>query len=101
MIGWIRLLDDKIALVAGSGVALEGEVEAAIVVTRTLTLTVSIPLLAIFSSRQEIEGGSVFLPESLKQLSFALRCQIRRKVVCNNPDESRNLKSYSTSLWRV
>ena len=31
MIGWIRLLDDESAIVAGSGVAPEGEVEMAIV----------------------------------------------------------------------
>ena len=60
-------------MVAGSGVAPEGEVEAAIAFRRTLTQTFNIritPLLAIISSRKEIEGGSVLLPDSPKQLSF-------------------------------
>ncbi len=32
-----------------------------------------IPLVAMFSGHQEIEGGSVFVPDSPKQLSFENR----------------------------
>ena len=80
MIGWIRLLEDEGAIVAGSGVALEGEVEAAIVVMRTLTLSFNIPLVAIISSRQEIEGGSSFLPNS-KQLNALMSDQTKACIV--------------------
>ena len=37
MIGWIRLVDDESAIVAGSEVEPEGEVEAAIAFRGTLT----------------------------------------------------------------
>ena len=82
MIGWIRLLEDEGAIVAGSGVALEGEVEAAIVVMRTLTLTFKLPLVAIISSRQEMEGGSSFLPKSrTKQLNALMSDQMKACIL--------------------
>ena len=72
MICWIRLLDDEVVIVAGSGVAHEGMVEAAIVFTRTSTVTCNVPLVAIISSRQESEGGSAFLLNSPKTEAYTL-----------------------------
>ena len=76
MIGWIRLVDNESAIVAGSEVEPEGEVEAAIAFRGTLTWIFSMhitPFVAISYSRQEIEGDPVFLPNNPKQLSFENR----------------------------
>ena len=76
MIGCTRLVDNESAIVAGSGVVPEDEVEAAIAFRRTLAWRFNIHitlLIAIIQSRQEIEGSSVSPPDSPKQLSFKNR----------------------------
>lgn len=58
-------MDDESAIVAGSEVEPEGEVEAAIAFRGTLTWILNIniiPLVAISYSRQEVEGGPGLSP---------------------------------------
>ena len=69
-------MGDESAIVAGSGVASEGEVKAAIGFRRTMACISNIAitlLVARYSCRQEILEGLFFLPNGPKQLSFENR----------------------------
>ena len=73
---WMKLVDNERAIVAGSEVESEGEVEAAIAFRGTLTWMFNMritPLVDISYGQQNIEGGSVFFPDYPKQLSFDSR----------------------------